>query len=79
MATKFSLFRRPIIANPNKVTISLKPPCCLRNYLKISEACNTISSRLYSPPGYIDHEDRDGNLIQGDWRQETADGIRDIP
>ena len=79
MATKFRIFRRPVIANPDKVTNITKAACSLHNYLKISEACNTTSNRLYCPPGYINREDQDGNLIPGDWRQEAADGIRDIP
>ena len=78
MATKFRVFRRPIIASPEKVTCITKAACSLHNYLKISEARNTTSNRPYCPPGYIDHEDRDGNLIPGDWRQEAVDGIRDI-
>ena len=78
MATKFRIFRRPIIANPDKVTNITKAACSLHNYLKISEACNTTSSQPSCPPGYIDHEDRDGNLVPGDWRQEAADGIRGI-
>ena len=60
------------------MTNILKAACCLHNYLKMSEASNTTSSQLYCLPGYINHEDKDGNLIPGDWRQEAADGIRDI-
>ena len=40
MATKFRIFRRAIIANPEKVTKITKAACSLHNYLKISEACN---------------------------------------
>ena len=79
MATKFRVFRRPIIASPEKVTSITKAACSLHNYLKISEArSNTTSNRPYCPPGYIDHEDRNGNLIPGDWRLAAADGIRGI-
>ena len=79
MATKFRIFRRCIIANPTKVMkITKAAACCLHNYLKISETSNATSNRPYCPPGYADHEDRDGNLIPGDWRNVTADGIRDI-
>ena len=78
MATKFRVFRRPIIASPEKVTCITKAACSLHNYMKISEARNTTSNRPYCPPGYIDHEDRDGNLIPGDCQQEAVDGIRDI-
>ena len=44
MATKFRIFRRPIMANPDEVTNITKAACSLHNYLKISEACNTTSN-----------------------------------
>ena len=69
MTSKFRIFRRPIIANPDKVTKITKAACCLHNYLKISEMRSSISStRHYCPPGYVDHEDPLGNFIPGDWR-----------
>ena len=78
MATKFLIFRRSIIAAPEKVTKITKAITCLHNYLKISEASSNVSSRQYCPPGYADHEDRDGNLVPGDWRNVAADGLRGI-
>lgn len=75
MATKFCIFRRAIVANPDKVTKITKAACCLHNYLKISEGHNSTSNRPYCPPGYVDREDADGNLIPGDWRLESAEGI----
>ena len=47
MATKFRIFRRPMIANPDKVTRITKAVCCLHNYLKVSEASNAPSNRPY--------------------------------
>ena len=78
MASKFRIFRRPIIANPEKVTKITKAACCLHNYLKISESCSPSSQRHYCPPGYADHEDRSGNLIPGNWRLQPSEGIHDI-
>ena len=37
MATKFRIFRRYIVANPDKVTKINKAACCFHNYLWISE------------------------------------------
>lgn len=79
MTTRFRIFRRCIIANPDKVTKITKATSCLHNYLKISEVSSNVSSRQYCPPGYVDHEDRDGNLIPGDWRNVVADGLQHIP
>ena len=78
MTTIFRIFRRPMIANPDKVTRITKAVCCLHNYLKVSEASNAPSNRPYCPPGYIDHEDAEGNTISGDWRRGAADGISNI-
>lgn len=78
MSTKFRIFRRSIVANPRKVTKITKAACVLHNYLKISEASNASSNRPYCPPGYADHEDVDGNLIPGDWRNISADAVQDI-
>lgn len=50
LATKFRIFRRPIIAKPEKVTKITQTECALYNYLKISEM---LCSRIYCPPGYI--------------------------
>lgn len=71
MTAKFRIFRRPIIAHPDKVTKITKAACSLHNYLKVSDMrCNT--ARPYCPPGYVDHEDPLGNFIPGDWRSETG-------
>lgn len=78
MATKFGTFRRAIIANPDKVTQITKIVCCLHSYLKISEAHNSTSNHPYCPPGYVDHEDADGNLIPGDWRLEMQREFRTL-
>ena len=72
MATKFRIFRRSIVANPDKVTKITQAACCLHNYLRISEINNPPSARFYCPPGFVDVEDNDGNVIPGDWRSEIS-------
>ena len=72
LTTKFRIFRRPIIAHPEKVTQITKAACVLHNYLKIADFRSYSSSRQYCPPGYVDHEDPMGNFITGDWRSETG-------
>ena len=78
LATKFRVFRRPIIAKPDKVTKVTQAACALHNYLKISEAHCPPSARYYCPPGYVDREDRHGNLIPGDWRAEDNNQLSSI-
>ena len=74
MATKFRIFSRAIVANPDKVTKITKSACCLHNYLRICEMHNPPSSCLYCPPGYVDREHGQGNVIPGDWRSEISSG-----
>ena len=79
LVTKFRIFRRPIIAKPEKVTKITQAACALHNYLKISEARNPASMKPYCPPGYLDHEDRQGNLLYGDWRHhDNSSGLQPV-
>ena len=50
LTTKFRIFRRPIIAHPEKVTQITKAACALHNYLKITDLRTYSSSRQYCPP-----------------------------
>ena len=79
MSTKFRIFRRSIIANPDKVTKITKAACCLHNYLRICEMHNSSSSCFYCPPGYVDREDNEGNVIPGDWRSDgSSNALRTV-
>ena len=40
--------------------------CALHNYFKISEMNSPLSTQIYCPPGYLDKEDSQGNVILGD-------------
>ena len=56
MAAKFRVFRRLIIAYPEKVVKITKAACGLHYYLKISDIRSTsLSARQYCPAGYVDH------------------------
>ena len=72
MAAKFRIFRRPIIAYPEKVTKITKAACALHNYLKVSDIRISSPTKQYCPAAYVDHEDPLGNFIPGDWRSETG-------
>ena len=78
LATKFRIFRRPIVAKPDKVTKITEAACALHNYLKISEAQCPPAARHYCPPGYVDQEDREGNIIPGDWRSHDDNQLSSI-
>ena len=62
---RWRLFRQPIVAKPSNVVAYAKAAIALHNYLRCTE------SAVYCPPGYVDGEDGEGNIIRGSWR---ADG-----
>lgn len=43
----------------------------LHNFLRR----NSESRSFYTPPGSFDLEDIDGNLIEGQWRSESENGL----
>uniref|UniRef100_A0A1X7TNE6 DDE Tnp4 domain-containing protein n=1 Tax=Amphimedon queenslandica TaxID=400682 RepID=A0A1X7TNE6_AMPQE len=67
LASKFCIFRRPVVAKAHKVTLITQAACALQNFLTISEMHCPTSGRFYCPVGYIDREDPQGNVIPGDW------------
>ena len=64
LAARWRLFRRPIIAEPERAIIYTKAAIALHNYLRTTE------SSVYCPPGFIDSEDGIGNIVSGSWREE---------
>ena len=65
LATRFRLFHTEIDANPAKVESFVLAVICLHNMLR--RRCR----RSYIPPGSVDMEDIDNNLIPGEWRQHV--------
>lgn len=65
LASRWRIFRRSILANPNNVVTFTKAAIALHNFLRVTE------SSVYCPAGYIDAEDGDGNIVGGAWREET--------
>ena len=64
LAARWCLFRRPIIADPDRVVIYCKAAIALHNYLRTTE------STVYCPLGFVDGEDGAGNSIDGVWRAD---------
>ena len=78
LATKFRVFRRSIVAKPDKVTKITQAACALHNYLKILEPQCSPSAQYNCPPRYVNQEDRQGNIIPGDWRSLNDNGNSSI-
>ena len=64
LASRWRIFRRPIIAEPERAIIYTKATIALHNYLRTTESLS------YCPPGFIDSEDGMGNVVPGIWRDE---------
>ena len=74
LASRWCLFRRPIIADPNRAVVYSQAAIALHNYLRTTE------STVYCPAGFIDGEDGAGNAISGRWRadEEQCRGIQPL-
>lgn len=78
LASKFRVFRKPLMVCPDKVSLITMTCVLLHNFLRKS---NT-SRQIYTPPGTVDVYNNDDIRIQdGSWRSEIQDtcAIRDLP
>ena len=66
LATRFGIFKTEIDAHPDKVATCVAACCCLHNMLR--RRCG----RAYIPPGSIDTEDANQQLVPGEWRRYTT-------
>lgn len=65
LASKFRIFRKPILLDPEKTSALTMTCILLHNFLRKSETSRSI----YTPPGTMDIYDNNGELIQrGAWR-----------
>lgn len=63
-SSKFRVLLKPIDLPPNKVQTVALACAYLHNFLRR----NAASRNGYTPPGSLDTEDSDGNIIPGSWR-----------
>ena len=71
LSTRWRIFRRPIVGQPEKAIAITKAACCLHNYLQAKNKALVADEQYYCPPGYTDHEDRRGNISNGRWRSSA--------
>lgn len=64
LASRWRIFRRPIIADPDNAILFTKAAIALHNFLRTKE------STIYCPPGFTDGEDGAGNVIAGSWERK---------
>eukprot|EP00795_Rhopilema_esculentum_P005709 gene5709-10959_t len=66
LTARWRIFQKPIrgtVANAEKYTLAC---LALHNYLRLTE------NAYYSPSGFMDSEDKDGNIIPGEWRLQRC-------
>ena len=68
--SRFQIFRRPIIANTEKVILITKSVVVLHNFL-MKKRVSQIENYSYCPPSYVDQESHSG-IVLGDWRKEET-------
>ena len=66
----FQIFRRPIIANTEKVILFTKSAVALHNFL-MKKRVTQSENYCYCPPSYVDHESQFG-VVPGGWRREET-------
>uniref|UniRef100_A0A1A8RYV5 DDE Tnp4 domain-containing protein n=1 Tax=Nothobranchius rachovii TaxID=451742 RepID=A0A1A8RYV5_9TELE len=66
LANRFRVFRTTICLHPDKVVAIVFATLCLHNFLRQQR------SDAYTPPGYVDSEDANHQLVSGTWRSEGA-------
>ena len=74
MAARWRIYQRPIRASVQTVEKIVKATLCLHNYLRLTEnAC-------YLPSGFVDSENGEGDLVEGDWRAiaQHDDGMANL-
>ena len=73
MSARWRIFHKPIratVGNAEKYTLAC---LALHNYLRLTDnAC-------YTPAGFSDSEDKDGNYQPGEWRAYQSNGLVNIP
>ena len=67
LAARWRIFRRPMLAEPDRAVCYTKAAIALHNFLRTEE------SSTYCPPGFVDAEDGTGNAIGGSWRHSDQD------
>ena len=80
LSNRWRIFKRPIIAHPEKAVAVTKAACCLHNFLQIKNKTLLPEHQYYCLPGFVDQEDRIGNIALGSWRHtvDTSSSLRPL-
>lgn len=75
LSSKWRIYRKPIIASRETTVNIIKATVCLHNWLRMRSG----NSYQYFHNELVDHYDRNGDLILGEWRADgSPNGLQDI-
>nr|CAI5834475.1 unnamed protein product [Callosobruchus analis] len=74
LASRWRIFRKPIISKLSTAEHIIKATVCLHNWLMIQQLNNKDETQNFINKNLIDSEDVGGNLHEGEWRQEVSNG-----
>jgi len=66
LANKWRIFLQPMSLSPQKATTITTSALVLHNYLRKN------NRSVYTPFGFIDYVNENGNLVQGAWRSDQV-------
>lgn len=72
LAARWRIFRKPIIASKSTVVAVVKATVCLHNFLM------NIGENSYFTPATVDRESTEGEVLEGDWRNEDRTNLLPI-
>lgn len=77
LASRWRIFRSPIIADVNTAEWIVCATICLHNFLRLLELSSTEKA-TYCPEHYADIGDEEGNIVFGSWRQCEKNAFQEI-
>ena len=79
LSARWRIFQKPIRASVDNVEKYTMACLSLHNYLRLTDNAH------YSPAGFVDSDDKDGNILPGEWRllkgggNNSNTGLVDLP
>ena len=77
MNARWRVLRRTLLASQETAKAIILAVVCLHNLLVLNEENVPPGERRYFPPGFVDSEGEDGEIVPGMWRRDVLDG--DVP
>lgn len=73
LVSRWRVFRKPICMQPTTVDNIIMACICLHNFLKTENDLLSPQNRRYCPNNFVDIESQNGEIRNGEWRNETLE------